>query len=59
MLDARLQADGELGLLVMDGDGVDGSYYAAYQHLIRLPEKEFAWNWYRTLGERVHGTFEV
>ena len=95
MLDARLRADGELGLLVMGGDGTDGSYYAAhrdlaletralvedpafqhshrsqwvqiadlvayaaYQHLVRLPEKQFAWEWYGTLGERVHGTFEV
>lgn len=95
MLDRRLQVDGELGLLVMDGDGTDSSYYAAhrdldlgtraliedpafqnshrsqwvqiadliayagYQHLVRLPEKQFAWEWYRTLGERVLGTFEV
>ena len=94
-VDARLREDGELGLLVMGGDGTDGSYYAAhrdlaletralvedpafqhshrsqwvqiadlvayaaYQHLVRLPEKQFAWEWYGTLGERVHGTFEV
>jgi hypothetical protein len=33
MLDRRLQADGELGLLVMDGDGTDSSYYAAHRAL--------------------------
>lgn len=95
MLDSRLAAAGELGLLVMDGDGTDSSYYAAhrdlpletrsliedptfqhshrsqwvqiadlvayasYQKLVHLPEKQFAWEWYDSLGDRDLGTFKV
>jgi hypothetical protein len=94
-LDARLLRADELGMLVMDGDGTDGSYcsahralplatrsliedpgfqhsrrsqwvqiadlvaYASYQHLARLPETRFAWNWHATLGDRSLGLFEV
>jgi hypothetical protein len=32
-LDARLAAAGELGMLIMDGDGTDAGYYAAHRGL--------------------------
>lgn len=88
LIDQRLTQAGELGILVMDGDGTDDSYvsahrdlplatrsliedpvfqhshrsqlvqladltaYAAYQHLLRHPSKQFAWPWYPALSER-------
>jgi hypothetical protein len=84
LLDARLAADREFGMVFVDGDGSAASYYkahrslklehrhlledplfqpshrsqwvqmadliayTAYQHLARIPEKSFAWDWYDT-----------
>lgn len=88
LIDQRLQATGDHGILIMDGDGTDPSYltahrqldlgtrnliedpafqhshrsqwvqiadlvaYSAYQSLMQLPEKRFAWPWYPALAAR-------
>ncbi|MCS5731213.1 DUF3800 domain-containing protein [Herbiconiux moechotypicola] len=95
MLDVRLRRAGELGYILMDGDGTDATYasahrslaldgralmedpgflnshhsqwiqladmvaYASYQQIVRLPEKEFAWNWRELLNGIDTGLFEV